>query len=48
MYATARDVEAIAPLKERGCRSLPLDVTHEESMRSAVEEVERTEGVSGS
>src|SRR3712207_9528606 len=44
VYATARDVEAIAPLEERGCRLLPLDVTDEESMRSAVEEVERAEG----
>jgi NAD(P)-dependent dehydrogenase (short-subunit alcohol dehydrogenase family) len=40
VYATARNVEAIAPLEERGCRLLPLDVTDEESMRSAVEEVE--------
>jgi NAD(P)-dependent dehydrogenase (short-subunit alcohol dehydrogenase family) len=47
VYATARNVEAIAPLRERGCRLLPLDVTREESMRSAVEEVERTEGAVG-
>ncbi len=38
VYATARNVEAIAPLEERGCRLLPLDVTDEESMRSVVEE----------
>ena len=44
VYATARDVEAIAPLGERWCRLLPLDVTDESSMRSAVEEVERAEG----
>jgi NAD(P)-dependent dehydrogenase (short-subunit alcohol dehydrogenase family) len=47
VYATARDVEAIAPLGERGCRLLPLDVTDEGSMRRAVEEVERAEGAIG-
>jgi NAD(P)-dependent dehydrogenase (short-subunit alcohol dehydrogenase family) len=47
VYATARDVEAIASLRECGCRLLPLDVTDEESMRSAVEAVERAEGTVG-
>jgi NAD(P)-dependent dehydrogenase (short-subunit alcohol dehydrogenase family) len=47
VYATARDVEAIASLRERGCRLLPLDVTDEESMRNAVEEVERAKGAVG-
>jgi NAD(P)-dependent dehydrogenase (short-subunit alcohol dehydrogenase family) len=47
VYATARDVEAIAPLEEHGCRLLPLDVTDEGSMRRAVEEVERAEGAVG-
>ena len=47
VYATARDVATIAPLEERGCRLLPLDVTDEGSMRRAVEEVERTEGAVG-
>ena len=47
VYATARRVEAIAPLREHGCRLLPLDVTDEESMRGAVEEVERAEGAVG-
>ncbi|MCA1688529.1 MAG: SDR family NAD(P)-dependent oxidoreductase [Actinobacteria bacterium] len=47
VYATARDVETIAPLGEHGCRLLPLDVTDEESMRRAVEEVERAEGAVG-
>ena len=47
VYATARNVEAIAPLEERGCRLLPLDVTDEESMKSAVEGVERAEGAVG-
>jgi NAD(P)-dependent dehydrogenase (short-subunit alcohol dehydrogenase family) len=47
VYATARDAEAIASLRECGCRLLPLDVTDEESMRSAVEAVERAEGAVG-
>jgi NAD(P)-dependent dehydrogenase (short-subunit alcohol dehydrogenase family) len=47
VYATARNVQAIAPLGERGCRLLPLDVTDEGSMRRAVEEVERSEGAVG-
>ena len=47
VYATARNVEEIEPLGERGCRLLPLDVTDEDSMRNAVEEVERTEGAVG-
>jgi NAD(P)-dependent dehydrogenase (short-subunit alcohol dehydrogenase family) len=47
VYATARKVEAIAPLEGSGCRLLPLDVTDEDSMRRAVEEVERQEGAVG-
>jgi NAD(P)-dependent dehydrogenase (short-subunit alcohol dehydrogenase family) len=47
VYATARNVEKIAPLKESGCRLLALDVTDEDSMASAVEEVEREEGAIG-
>ena len=47
VYATARNVGVIAPLEERGCMLLPLDVTDEDSMRSAVEEVERQEGAVG-
>ena len=47
VYATARDVDAISDLAERGCEPLPLDVTHEDSMRAAVEEVERREGAVG-
>src|SRR5918995_2140526 len=47
VYATARNVEKIAPLGESGCRLLALDVTDEESMRAAVEEVERAEGAVG-
>jgi NAD(P)-dependent dehydrogenase (short-subunit alcohol dehydrogenase family) len=47
VYATARNVEKIALLEERGCRLLALDVTDEDSMASAVEEVEREEGAVG-
>jgi NAD(P)-dependent dehydrogenase (short-subunit alcohol dehydrogenase family) len=47
VYATARNVEKIAPLEESGCRLLALDVTEEASMASAVEEVERKEGAVG-
>src|ERR687893_263057 len=47
VYATARNVEAIAPLEEHGCRLLPLDVTDEGSTRHAVEKVERAEGAVG-
>src|ERR687893_732697 len=47
VYATARDVEKIAPLERSGCELLPLDVTDEGSMISAVEEVERREGAVG-
>src|ERR671916_184619 len=47
VYATARNVENIAPLEQRGCQLLPLDVTDEDSMRLAVDEVERREGAGG-
>jgi NAD(P)-dependent dehydrogenase (short-subunit alcohol dehydrogenase family) len=47
VYATARNVEEISPLAQRGCRLLRLDVTDENSMRDAVEEVERIEGAVG-
>ena len=47
VYATARNVENIAPLEQRGCQLLPLDVTDEDSMRLAVDEVERREGAVG-
>src|SRR5215211_2710798 len=47
VYATARNVETIAPLEQHGCELLPLDVTDEDSMRSAVDEVERRVGAVG-
>jgi NAD(P)-dependent dehydrogenase (short-subunit alcohol dehydrogenase family) len=47
VYATARKVEAIRDLEPRGCRTLPLDVCSEESMRAAVSQVEQAEGAVG-
>jgi NAD(P)-dependent dehydrogenase (short-subunit alcohol dehydrogenase family) len=47
VYATARTVEKIASLEQRGCQLLHLDVIDEDSMRSAVDEVERREGAVG-
>ena len=47
MYATARRPETIAQLQNEGCRTLALDVTDEDSMQAAVEEVARAEGAVG-
>jgi NAD(P)-dependent dehydrogenase (short-subunit alcohol dehydrogenase family) len=47
VYATARRREALAELEARGCRTLSLDVTDEESMRAAVRAVEDAEGAVG-
>jgi NADP-dependent 3-hydroxy acid dehydrogenase YdfG len=47
VYATARRAESIEDLRDAGCRTLPLDVTDEDSMRAAVEEVEQAEGAVG-
>jgi NAD(P)-dependent dehydrogenase (short-subunit alcohol dehydrogenase family) len=47
VYATARNVEKIALLEGHGCMLLPLDVTDEDSMRRAVEEIEQREGAVG-
>jgi NAD(P)-dependent dehydrogenase (short-subunit alcohol dehydrogenase family) len=47
VYASARSLESIEDLKSAGCRTLALDVTDEDSMRAAVEEVERAEGAVG-
>src|SRR3954451_10238261 len=44
VYATARKVETLRDLEAQGCRVLPLDVTDEESMRAAVEQVDADEG----
>jgi short-subunit dehydrogenase len=47
VYATARRVESIQDLEEHGCKLLQLDVTDEDSMRSAVAAVEEQEGAVG-
>jgi NAD(P)-dependent dehydrogenase (short-subunit alcohol dehydrogenase family) len=47
VYATARRPESIADLQEAGCKTLALDVTDEESMRSAVAAVEEADGPVG-
>ena len=47
VYASARRTESIADLAERGCRTLALDVTDEDSMKAAVAAVEAAEGAVG-
>jgi NAD(P)-dependent dehydrogenase (short-subunit alcohol dehydrogenase family) len=47
VYATARKPESIEDLAAKGCKTLALDVTDEQSMRSAVEAVEAAEGAVG-
>jgi NAD(P)-dependent dehydrogenase (short-subunit alcohol dehydrogenase family) len=47
VYATARRPESIEDLKGSGCKTLALDVTDENSMTSAVAEVERDGGSIG-
>ncbi|HSV65962.1 MAG TPA: oxidoreductase [Mycobacteriales bacterium] len=44
VFATARKLDSIADLERAGCRLLPLDVTDEASMATAVAEVERDHG----
>ena len=47
VYATARRLESIDDLRERGFGTLPLDVRDEDSMRATVDAVERAEGAVG-
>ena len=47
VYATARRRESLADLRTAGCETLALDVTDEDSMRRAVEQVEAREGAVG-
>jgi NAD(P)-dependent dehydrogenase (short-subunit alcohol dehydrogenase family) len=47
VYATARGLDSIADLAEKGCRILPLDVCDEDSMREAVQGVVGAEGAVG-
>jgi NAD(P)-dependent dehydrogenase (short-subunit alcohol dehydrogenase family) len=47
VYATARRPQSLAALEQAGCRTLALDVTNEQSMQSAVEQVQSAEGAVG-
>jgi NAD(P)-dependent dehydrogenase (short-subunit alcohol dehydrogenase family) len=47
VYASARRVDAIADLEARGCRTLALDVTDEDSMQAAVATVREEQGAVG-
>ncbi len=47
VYATARRPETIEDLKARGCETLALDVTDEQSMSAAVSAVSEAEGAVG-
>jgi NAD(P)-dependent dehydrogenase (short-subunit alcohol dehydrogenase family) len=47
VYATARRLETIDDLATAGCRLAQLDVCDENSMRAAVDTVERTHGAVG-
>jgi NADP-dependent 3-hydroxy acid dehydrogenase YdfG len=47
VYATARRPETLESLKAKGCETLALDVTDEESMRAAVDSVSQAEGAVG-
>ncbi len=47
VYATARRPETLAELADRGCQTLALDVTDEDSMRAAVNAVTEAEGAIG-
>src|SRR3954447_4001598 len=47
VYATARRLESIADLAQRGCRVLALDVTDEDSMAAAVRTVQDEQGAVG-
>lgn len=47
VYASARRPETLVELASAGCKTLPLDVTDEASMRAAVERVEQESGAVG-
>ncbi len=44
VYATARNKAALKDLVDAGCQTLELDVTQPDSMKAAVEYIEKTEG----
>jgi NAD(P)-dependent dehydrogenase (short-subunit alcohol dehydrogenase family) len=47
VYATARRPETLTELADAGCHTLALDVTSEDSMRTAVDTVREAEGAVG-
>ena len=47
VYATARRPETLSDLEQKGCHTLALDVTSEESMHAAVESVTQAHGAVG-
>jgi NAD(P)-dependent dehydrogenase (short-subunit alcohol dehydrogenase family) len=47
VYATARKPETLTDLEAAGCRTMALDVTDEQSMRSAVDAIEAEHGAVG-
>ena len=47
VYATARRPETLTALEQKGCQTLALDVTDEDSMRAAVDAVSAAEGAVG-
>jgi NAD(P)-dependent dehydrogenase (short-subunit alcohol dehydrogenase family) len=47
VYATARRPETLADLEQKGCHTLALDVTSEESMAGAVDAVTQAHGAVG-
>jgi len=47
VYATARKVDSLSDLEAKGCRTLALDVTDEDSMAAGVRTVEEAEGAVG-
>jgi NAD(P)-dependent dehydrogenase (short-subunit alcohol dehydrogenase family) len=47
VYASARRLESIESLTDAGCKLLQLDVTDEQSMRAAVDTIEREHGAVG-
>lgn len=47
VYATARRLEDVEPLREAGCETLQLDVTDERSIQAAVDEIVSVEGAVG-
>src|SRR5829696_4171628 len=47
VYATARNPDKLDDLREKGCKTIALDVEDEDSMKAAVAEVEQAEGSIG-